>query len=109
MPSSDRTTDLERARKSMTYSELLLRSTAAARVLRDTGVGTGDRLVLHLPNGLAQLVWLQAAKRVGAVYACLPTTLSTKAPPQHRVARSCRRLREPSASCSRRSRTAWPT
>ena len=34
----------ERARKSITYSELLLRSTAAARVLTDTGVGTGDRL-----------------------------------------------------------------
>jgi len=33
----------------------------------------------HNIAGLAQLVWVQAAKRIGAVYACLPTTLSIKA------------------------------
>lgn len=76
---SEREADLGRAQHAMTYAELLVRSTVAARALRDLGVGVGDRLVLHLPNGLAQLFWLQAAKRVGAVYACLPTTLSIKA------------------------------
>lgn len=35
-------------------------------------------MALHLPNGLVQLVWVQAAKRIGAIYACLPTTLSIK-------------------------------
>jgi aspartate-semialdehyde dehydrogenase len=76
---SEREADLGRAQHAMTYAELLLRCTVAARALRDLDVGVGDRLVLHLPNGLSQLVWLQAAKRVGAVYACLPTTLSIKA------------------------------
>ena len=91
--------DRPRARAQVDY---LLRAPPPLDRRRASPPGHGrrdrDRLVLHLPNGLAQLVWLQAAKRVGAVYACLPTTLSTKAPPQHRVARSCRRQREPSAS-----------
>jgi len=78
-PASERIADLERAQHSITFAELLLRSTVAARTLQEAGVAVGERIVLHLPNGLAQLIWLQAAKRLGAVYTCLPITLSIKA------------------------------
>ena len=45
-------------------------------MLRDLGVGQGDRLVLLLPNTVEQRIWVQAAKRIGAVYLCLPVTIS---------------------------------
>jgi len=51
-PASERGSDLDRAQHAMTYAELLLRSTAAARALRDVGVRKGHRVVLHLPNGI---------------------------------------------------------
>ena len=44
-------------------SELLVRSVIAAKVLTDLGVGARDRILIHLPPCVEQLVWIEAAKR----------------------------------------------
>ena len=44
-------------------SELLVRSVIAAKVLIDLGVGARDRILIHLPPCVEQLVWIEAAKR----------------------------------------------
>ena len=40
------------------------------------GVAKGDRVVTLLPNTVEHRIWVQAAKRIGAVYLCLPVTIS---------------------------------
>ena len=33
-------------------------------------------IVLLLPHGIEQIVWVQAAKRIGAIYTSLPESIS---------------------------------
>ena len=47
---------------------LLIRSVVAAQALRDLGLGKGDRIALNMPNILDQIVWTEAAKRLGVIY-----------------------------------------
>ncbi|WP_051341665.1 AMP-binding protein [Azospirillum halopraeferens] len=52
----------------LTRRELLLRSVLAARALIDLGLTPGDRIALNMPNILDQIVWTEAAKRLGVIY-----------------------------------------
>ncbi len=52
----------------LSRSELFLRSVVAARALSDLGLGQGDRLALNMPNILEQIIWTEAAKRLGVIY-----------------------------------------
>lgn len=47
---------------------LLLDVVRAAVALRDMGLRTGDRIALNLPNIPQQIVWTEAAKRLGIIY-----------------------------------------
>lgn len=56
-----------------TYGELARYATAAARRLRDAGVGAGDRVLLQLPNTAEYLVYLLGIFWAGALPVfCLP-------------------------------------
>ncbi len=48
--------------------DLLIDSVAAARALADLGLGPGDRIALNLPNIPEQIIWTEAAKRLGIIY-----------------------------------------
>ncbi|WP_448188105.1 AMP-binding protein [Azospirillum sp. sgz301742] len=52
----------------LTRRELLIRSVVAAQALRDLGLNQGDRIALNMPNILDQIVWTEAAKRLGIIY-----------------------------------------
>ncbi len=52
----------------LTRRELLIESVLAAQALRDLGLGKGDRLALNMPNILEQIIWIEAAKRLGIIY-----------------------------------------
>lgn len=52
----------------LTRRELLIQSVTAAVALRTLGLGQGDRIALNLPNILDQIVWIEAAKRLGIIY-----------------------------------------
>ena len=54
--------------KSVSRRELLYRTVLAARVLQDLGVGKGDRVAMNMPNVLPQIYYMEACKRLGAVY-----------------------------------------
>ena len=63
------------------YLELLLESSLASMALLKLGLkpyssggggGGGSRIALIGPNTLDQVVWIQAAKRLGMPYTCLP-------------------------------------
>ncbi|MDJ0894609.1 MAG: AMP-binding protein [Alphaproteobacteria bacterium] len=54
--------------KVLSRRELLIGSVAAAQALRDLGLGMGDRIALNMPNILDQIVWTEAAKRIGVIY-----------------------------------------
>ena len=47
---------------------LLVDVVKAAVALRDLGLETGDRIALNLPNIPQQVVWTEAAKRLGIIY-----------------------------------------
>ena len=53
-----------------------MRSALAAMMLADSGIGQGDTFALLMPHSIEQIVWVQAAKRIGAIYACLPESIS---------------------------------
>ena len=50
----------------VTYSAFDERTTRAARVLADRGVGVGDRVAIMLPNGIEFFEVWAAANKVGA-------------------------------------------
>ena len=52
----------------LTRRELLLQSAVAALALRSLGLDQGDRIALNMPNILEQIVWTEAAKRLGIIY-----------------------------------------
>lgn len=54
--------------KSLTRRQLLLQSVIAAQALRDLGLAAGDRIAINMPNILEQIVWTEAAKRLGVIY-----------------------------------------
>jgi len=53
---------------SLTRRELMIQSVFAAQALRDVGLSRGDRIAINMPNILEQVVWTQAAKRLGIIY-----------------------------------------
>lgn len=62
-------------RRSMTYAELHDQVCALARALRGMGVGTGDRVGLHLGWLPETVVAMLACARIGAVHTVLPAPL----------------------------------
>jgi len=56
------------ARETVTRKQLLLRVVLAARVLEKLGLQKGDRIVVNMPNILAQIYYTEAAKRLGVIY-----------------------------------------
>lgn len=62
-------------RRSMTYAELHEQVAALARALRGMGVGTGDRVGLHLGWLPETVVAMLACARIGAVHTVLPAPL----------------------------------
>ena len=66
----------ERRCTRITRKELLAASALNALMLKEAGIGFGDRVVFLLPHCIEQMVWVQAAKRVGAICTCLPESIS---------------------------------
>ena len=54
--------------KSLTRRELMIQSVVAAQALRDLGLSRGDRIAINMPNILEQIIWTEAAKRIGVIY-----------------------------------------
>ena len=54
--------------RTLTRKELLIQSVVAAQALRNMGLEKGDCIALNMPNILEQLVWTEAAKRMGVIY-----------------------------------------
>ena len=51
----------------LTLGQLLLQSTLAAHAMRRSlHVKRGDRVIVYMPNCAASIVWIEAAKRIGA-------------------------------------------
>lgn len=63
---------------SISRRQLLHQSVVAAYVLRACGVARGDRLILLMPHCIEQMVWMLAAKRIGALYVSMSVTISLK-------------------------------
>ena len=65
--------------------QLLIRSTLAAYALQTMlGIKHGQRVAIHLPNEINALVWIEAAKRLGAPYTAIAAGTSS-APLAHRL------------------------
>ena len=64
---------------SISRRQLLQQSVLAAYVLRACGVACGDRVILLMPHCIEQMVWMLAAKRIGALYVSMPVNISLKA------------------------------
>jgi acrylyl-CoA reductase (NADPH)/3-hydroxypropionyl-CoA dehydratase/3-hydroxypropionyl-CoA synthetase len=54
--------------EAVTRRELLYRTVVATQVLRDLGVEKGDRVAMNMPNVLEQIYYMEACKRLGAIY-----------------------------------------
>lgn len=54
--------------ETLSRRELLIRSVFAAQALKNMGLRTGDRIALNMPNILEQVIWTEAAKRLGVIY-----------------------------------------
>ena len=53
----------------MSYAQLLLFSTVAARAIRaELGIEAGQRIVIYMPNGPWPVVWVEAAKRLSSPF-----------------------------------------
>jgi long-chain acyl-CoA synthetase len=72
----DRTAVVELGGPSVTYAELWDRARRVAGGLRDTGVGTGDRVALGIGNGLDWALAFWGAHLAGAVVVPMNTRLS---------------------------------
>ncbi|MBT4522282.1 MAG: AMP-binding protein, partial [Halieaceae bacterium] len=48
--------------------ELLVQSVVAAQALTDLGLSCGDCIAINMPNILEQIIWTEAAKRIGVIY-----------------------------------------
>lgn len=59
--------------RQFTYGQLDRMSVAASQVLKDSGVGPGDRVAMMLPNVPAFAVWYYAALRLGAIAVSIST------------------------------------
>ena len=55
-------------KKSLTYAELLAEVVALAAVLRDQGVGKGDRVIIYMPMVPEAVIAMLACARLGAVH-----------------------------------------
>ncbi len=55
-------------RRAITYAELLTEVRTFAAVLRDFGVGTGDRVILYMPMVPEAVIAMLACARIGAVH-----------------------------------------
>jgi acrylyl-CoA reductase (NADPH)/3-hydroxypropionyl-CoA dehydratase/3-hydroxypropionyl-CoA synthetase len=54
-----------------TRHELLARSAAAAWHLKTKyNLQTGDRVLINMPAGIEQILWVEACKRLGIIYCC---------------------------------------
>jgi acetyl-CoA synthetase len=73
------TLDGEGTLEKWTYRELHDLSTRLAGVLKDLGVGPGDRVALYLPTGVEAAIAMLAAARLGAVHMALPMGLGPEA------------------------------
>jgi amino acid adenylation domain-containing protein len=71
-----------------TYSELDDLAGRCAALLRDRGVAPGDRVVIHLPNGVEAVVAIFGALRAGAVF--VPVNPTTKPDKLAFILRNCR-------------------
>lgn len=54
----------------ITRHDLLVKSAAAAQVLQSQGLGIGERAFIYMPAGIAQIIWVEACKRLGVIYCC---------------------------------------
>jgi len=54
--------------RSISYRELLLETVLRAEVLAGLGLSRGDRIAFNLPNIPEQLLYTEAAKRLGIIY-----------------------------------------
>lgn len=61
---------------SVSRKELLIYSAAAAICLNNMGLKKGDSIAIILPSGKQQVIWEQAAKRLGIIYCPLHNGLS---------------------------------
>jgi len=60
----------------ITRLDLLKRSSAVAKLLRDQHcLREADRVLIFMPTGIEQIVWVEACKRVGVVYCCCSPAL----------------------------------
>ena len=73
------TLDGEGTLEKWTYRELHDLSARLAGVLKDLGVGLGDRVALYLPTGVEAAIAMLAAARLGAVHMALPMGLGPEA------------------------------
>lgn len=65
--------------ETLTYAELLEATTRFANVLKDRGVGAGDRVVLYLPMVPELPIAMLGCARIGAVHAVVFAGFSSKA------------------------------
>jgi len=66
--------------RSLSRRQLLLDSTLAAHALREgLGLPSGRLVLFHLPNGFDAVIWIEAAKRVGAPYVAVAAGTSSAA------------------------------
>ncbi len=54
--------------RTLTRRQLFIDSVVAAQALIDMGLSQGDRIALNMPNILEQIIWTEAAKRIGVIY-----------------------------------------
>ncbi|MEL7499892.1 MAG: AMP-binding protein [Planctomycetota bacterium] len=62
--------------REISYTQLNALSVAAADVLLELGIKTGDRVALMLPNSPAFPIWYYAALRIGAIAVSVSTRLA---------------------------------
>lgn len=53
---------------SLSRRDLLIDSVIAAQALQDLGLVMGDRIAINMPSILQQIIWTEAAKRLGVIY-----------------------------------------
>lgn len=64
--------------RSLTRRELLIQSVVCAQALLDLGLKAGDRLIIAMPAIQEQVVWTEAAKRLGLIYIPVSSSIGDK-------------------------------